>query len=74
MKQSNVDINIYDVRGGLVRSLDIGHREAGFYHNRSRAAYWDGRNDLGEQMASGVYFYQLIAGDYITNRKLVILK
>ena len=44
------------------------------YTNRSRAAYWDGRNDMGERVASGVYFYTLTAGDFTATRKLLIRK
>ncbi len=73
-ESSDVRIRIYDATGRLVRGLDLGFQTEGYYLDKSRSAYWNGRNDLGEQMASGVYFYQLIAGDYIANRKLVILK
>lgn len=73
-QSANVQIRIYNTTGNLVRNMDLGFQAAGYYLDKSRAAYWDGRNNLGEHMASGVYFYQLIAGDYIANRKLVILK
>ena len=59
-----VNINIFDTHGRLVRALDIGYREAGFHLDRSRAAYWDGRNIRNEQVASGVYFYQIQAGAF----------
>ena len=55
----NVQISIYDISGELVRQLDLGHQRAGHYTERSRAAYWDGRNGGGERVASGVYFYHL---------------
>ena len=71
---SNVSLSIYDINGALVRELDIGHQSAGFYTTRAKAAYWDGRNETGEAVASGVYFYQLRAGDYSQIRKMVILK
>ena len=71
---SNVWITIYDVRGSIVRYLDLGHQREGYYTNRSRAAYWDGRNDVGERVASGIYFYQLQADDISFLRKMVILK
>ena len=71
---SDVQISIYDVRGMLVRQLDLGHRPVGLYQSRSRAAYWDGTNDLGESVASGVYFYTLTAGDFAATRKMLILK
>ena len=71
---ANVKISIYDTRGELVRWLDLGHQIAGYYANRAKAAYWDGKNNFGEQVASGVYFYHLSAGDYSATRKMLILK
>ena len=69
-----VVITIYDARGSVVRRLDLGHQREGYYASRSRAAYWDGRNNMGERVASGVYFYQLEAGNISFLRKMVILK
>ena len=71
---ADVTLTIYDTQGMLVRQLDLGYQQAGYYTNRTRAAYWDGRNRLGESVGSGVYFYHLSAGDYSTMRKMVILK
>ena len=71
---SEVKISIYDARGSVVRVLTLGHQSAGYYTNRSRAAYWDGRNTFGERVASGVYFYQLQAGNVSSLRKMTILK
>ena len=73
-KGTEVTLTIYDIRGVLVRALTLGHQAAGVYQSRGRAAYWDGRNDLGEQVASGVYFYTLTAGDFTATRKLLIAK
>ena len=67
-------VNIYDAQGVLVRALTLGHQTAGYYTSRSRAAYWDGRNALGERVASGVYFYQLETDEISSMRKMVILK
>ncbi len=71
---SDVKITIYDGRGRVVRRLDFGHQPAGYYTHRSRAAYWDGRNDLGERVASGLYFYHLRADNMSLLRKMLILK
>jgi steroid delta-isomerase-like uncharacterized protein len=71
---AEVVIRIYDANGRLVRTLDLGQRAAGFYLGRSRAAYWDGKNDSSEPVSSGLYFYQLQAGDVNSTRKLVIVK
>ena len=71
---ADVTLTIYDIRGVLVRALTLGHQSAGVYESRGRAAYWDGRNDLGEPVASGVYFYTLTAGEFTATRKLLIAK
>ena len=55
---------IYDMNGRLVRRLAVGHQAAGMYRSRSHAVYWDGRNQFGESVASGLYFYALTAGDF----------
>ena len=69
-----VTLTIYDGRGRAVRTLEIGHRIAAFYESRSEAIHWDGHNEFGEGVASGVYFYHLSAGDFSATRKMVILK
>ena len=73
-QDADVQILIYDVHGTVVRRLALGHQSAGFYTNRTRAAHWDGRNSFGEDVVSGVYFYQLHAGDISPLRKMLILK
>ena len=70
---SDVHIIIYDTHGRVVRRLDLGHQPEG-YSSLSRAAHWDGLNDAGERVASGVYFYQLQADNVSLLRKMVILK
>ena len=71
---SEVTITIYDMRGTIVRQLNLGHQHEGYYTSQSRAAYWDGRNAVGERVASGIYFYQLQADSLSYLRKMVILK
>ena len=71
---SDVTIHIYNVKGETVRQLSLGYQRAGSYRTRSRAAYWDGRNAVGEPVASGVYFYTLQAGQMKATRQMVILK
>ena len=73
-QDSDVKISIYDARGSVVRVLTLGHQSAGYYTSRSRAAYWDGRNTFGERVASGVYVYQLQAGNISSLRKMTLLK
>ena len=71
---TNVRLTIYNTQGVVIRSLQFGHQSAGYYVGRDRAAYWDGRNALGEQVASGLYFYQLETDEMSLMRKMVILK
>ncbi len=73
-KASHVQITIYDACGTVVRHLELGHQSVGYYTSRRRAAYWDGKNDFGERVASGIYFYQLQADTVSPLRKMVILK
>ena len=80
---ADVTLTIYAVDGSLIRTLVLGHQSAGMYQNKSRAAYWDGRNEVGEPVASGVYFYTLstestrdsvTAGEFTATRKMLIRK
>ena len=73
-EDADVSLTIYDVNGAMVRTIDIGHQNAALYESRAKAIYWDGRNRFGEQVASGIYFYSLSAGDFSATRKMVILK
>ena len=71
---SKVTLTIYDMNGATIRHLEMGHRAAGLYRSRSRAVYWDGRNNRGESVASGLYFYTLRAGEFTATRKMLIKK
>ena len=71
---TEVSIQIYDVSGRLVRSLDLGWQPVGSYMTPSSAAYWDGRNAVGERVASGIYFYTLQTSEFAATRRMVILK
>ncbi len=71
---ADVHISIYAADGKLIRLLDLGHQPVGIYHQRSRAAHWDGKNAQGESVASGVYFYTLTAGKFTATRKTLIRK
>ena len=71
---AEVTLTIYAVDGQAVRQLELGHQAAGAYQSRSRAAYWDGRNEYGEPVASGLYFYTLTTGDFSATRKMLIRK
>ena len=69
-----VTLNIYDQSGHIVRTLNIGSQTSGVYQDRASAAYWDGRNQNGEHVTSGTYYYKLLAGDYTASRRMVIVK
>jgi hypothetical protein len=71
---AHVEIRIYTATGQLVRTLNLGHHPVGFYTDREKAAYWDGKNEAGEHVASGVYFYSIKAGDFTTIRKMAIVR
>ena len=73
-QRAEVTITIYDTKGTLVRQLALGNQAAGHYAGRGKAAYWDGRNEDGEAVASGIYVYQFRAGDYAASRRMVIVK
>ena len=73
-KPAEVTLTLYDIRGVVVRRLKLGYQAAGFYQSRSRAIHWDGRNNIGEKVASGVYFYTLTAGEFTATQKLLIRK
>jgi len=71
---ASVSIAVYSSAGALIRMLEVGHRDAGIYASRSRAAYWDGRNEAGEEVASGIYFYSITAGEFSAIGKMTVKK
>ncbi len=73
-RDTNVAITIYDAGGALVRTFELGNLSAGAYESKGKAVYWDGRNDFGELVATGVYFYRLSTPDFSVTRKTSIRK
>ena len=73
-KDAEVTLTIYDAKGEVVRTFALGHQSAGAYETRNKAVYWNGRNDFGDPVASGIYFYTLSTDDYSSTRKASILK
>ena len=71
---TDVTVTIHSMSGSLIRTLELGHQAAGVYQSKSQAAYWDGRNELGEQVASGLYFYTLTAGNFGATGKMLVRK
>ncbi len=74
VEDADVVVRIYETSGRLIRRVDLGYRSAGYYTSRSTAAYWDGKNDAGEAVASGVYFYSIEASGFTATKKLLIAK
>ena len=73
-QSGNITISIYTIDGNVIRTLDLGYKLSGIYQDKTRAAYWDGKNNVGEPVASGLYFYTLAAGKFKSTRKMLILK
>ena len=73
-RDAEVRIAIYDINGAVMRILELGRQQAGFYTDKGSAAYWDGRNHQGEAVRNGVYFYQLRVEEYVQTRKMLIRK
>jgi len=73
-KDTDVSLKIYDLKGHLVKTIDLGNTPAGYYLSREQAIHWDGRNNTGEKVSSGIYFYQFKAGKVIKTSKMVVLK
>jgi len=69
-----VTVSIYSLSGRLVRRLELGYKAQGFYVNRDRAVYWDGTNEIGESVASGVYFYHIKSGKFSAIRKMLVAR
>ena len=73
-KSADVTLKIHTANGVVVRMLPLGNMPAGHYISRNRAVYWDGKNNLGEPVASGVYFYTITANNFTETRRLLIIK
>lgn len=73
-EDTDITIRIYNIAGRVVRTLFVGHQAAGYYLSRSKAAYWDGKNEFGEQVASGIYIYELATPTFKQTRRLVVVK
>ena len=73
-ESTDVTVTIHSMNGSLIRTLALGHQAAGTYQSKSEAAYWDGRNEFGEQVASGLYFYTLTAGNFSATAKMLVRK
>ncbi len=70
----DVQITIYDLQGKIVRKLALGYLPAGVYVSKADAIYWDGRNEVGETVASGSYFYKIRVGTNTALRKMMVMR
>ena len=68
-EHANVSIEIYNIQGKLVKTLVNEERPAGNY-----TAIWNGKDNSGRNVASGVYYYRMKAGKYSSTRKMIMLK
>ncbi|RKU25715.1 hypothetical protein C6497_15245 [Candidatus Poribacteria bacterium] len=71
---SDIVITIYDIHSNVIRTLELGYKPEGTYINRNRAAYWDGKNDIGESVGSGLYFYTLRTNRHQFTHKMLLRK
>ena len=71
---TNVKIRIHNLLGETVRTLELGHKSAGYYDTHVKAAYWDGKDNIGQFVSSGLYFYTLETSDFTATRRMVIVK
>jgi hypothetical protein len=73
-QDASVIVRIYNFKGQPIRTIELGQQTAGTYLTKDRAVYWDGRDHIGEKVASGVYFYTLQAGDFSATKRMVIVE
>jgi len=70
----DVTIRIFDLRGQEIRTIHLGQMPVGYYDGKGKAVSWDGRDSYGQKVSSGMYFYQLTAGEFHATKKLTIIK
>ena len=73
-RPSEVTITIHNASGQLVKTLNLGYKQSGHYLNKAKAACWNGKNERGERVASGIYFYTMQTRNFTATGKVVILK
>ncbi|MFH0775873.1 MAG: T9SS type A sorting domain-containing protein [bacterium] len=73
-EEGDVSLTLYNILGQKVREIGVGHKTAGFYLKAESALFWDGKNDSGQAVASGIYFYKFSAGRFSATKSMVITK
>jgi flagellar hook assembly protein FlgD len=73
-EDADVTIRIFDIRGKQIRTVHLGQMSVGYYNSKGKAAFWDGRDCHGQEVSSGIYFYNITAGSFSATRKLTIIK
>jgi hypothetical protein len=73
-ESADVSITIYNAAGQIVGMINLTNQPAGLYLDKTNAAYWDGKNQSGESVSSGIYFYTIRAGNFSATRKMLLLK
>lgn len=68
-KSTHVALKIYDVNGGLIRTLENGNKNEGNY-----IVEWNGDDDFGKKVSSGVYFYSIITEEFKDTKKMIMIK
>lgn len=71
---SEVRIKIFDIKGNLIRKFELGYKPAGIYADSRKSVYWDGTNEVGEKVSSGIYFYMIETHNYVATKKMIILR
>jgi hypothetical protein len=73
-ENSDVTLRIYNEFGKMIREFSLGYIPAGIYATPDKAIYWNGKNESGEKVASGIYFYTIQAGKFVSTKKMIVNK
>jgi hypothetical protein len=66
---ANVTLDVYNLAGQKIRTLVSNEQKAGYY-----SVVWDGRNDAGQTVSSGLYLYRVHAGSFVATHKMLLIK
>ncbi len=71
-EDSEVTVEVYNILGQKIKEMNMGSRKAGFYTTKTRAIFWDTRNDKGQAVSKGLYFIRLTAGKFSAVKQMVV--